>query len=195
MLSRHCGFSLTELLVAFGISLSLITAGLAFYSSFAEQLTRLQVTLSLRQETRFLLSVMERELSRAGYGLVTDLPISASSPFQQQWAISERAGEQASSCILFGYDVNQNQVFDETSPAEGRGFRLYKGALEYRMDNLTCADGRWQDASDTSLLSITTLTFIPGALAGTLAITLTTRATTFPDITMTVHHMVHLHNA
>ncbi len=161
---RASGFSLVELMVSITVGL-VVLAGVT--TMFAHNVKAGGDTLKmarLNQELQAVMSLMTRDLKRAGYWGNASFAIgsgtSNTNPFTLD-APSNYGSEPANSCITFSYDRNGNGV-ETTSPSgddERFGFRRRSGAVETRQEGKTCAETGWEDINDTVTTEITGLTF------------------------------------
>lgn len=165
---RVSGFSLVELMVSIAVGL-MVLAGIT--TMFAHNVKASGDTLKmarLHQELQAVMSLMTRDLRRAGYWGSASLSIgsgtSNTNPFTLD-APSQYGSEPANSCITFSYDRNGDGAVT-TSPSgddERFGFRLRNRAVETRQSGATCSETGWEDINDTTTTEITGLNF---ALAG-----------------------------
>jgi len=172
---RQAGFTLTELMIATGLSLTVIAAVLTGYvATYTNSLGTLAGS-KLNHEITTLMSLMGNDIRRAGYwGGISASEDPLGNPFN---VVGESAltvfdsvvgnnsvGPLGSgTCIVYAYDlatdgaVNADELF---------GFRLNNGVVQMRTSGTpgnaaSCADPSdvWEDLTDINMVNITTLTF------------------------------------
>jgi len=173
----------------------------------------------LNQELQAVMSMMTRDIRRAGYWGNASSAIGSSTPNPNPFALDATGnyiGEAANSCITFSYDMDGDGNLDVGSgasptddPDERLGFRLNSGALEARQSGFDCTAGGWQDITDSVTTEITGLTFaldtksvdIDGLGAGTsliivreVTITLSGRLRKDTGVSRTLQDKVRVHN-
>lgn len=160
---KQHGASLIELMIAMTLGLGSLSviASVIGYGIGANG--KLLANSRLSEEVNAIGSLISRDLKRAGYSadttaLVTD-PTASPSAFANSVVVSQHPDESADSCIVFAYDRNTNGVLDTVGTNENYGFRLRSGAVEIRKAGAACADGGWENLTDTDMVSITGLSF------------------------------------
>ncbi|MCL4316405.1 MAG: prepilin-type N-terminal cleavage/methylation domain-containing protein [Gammaproteobacteria bacterium] len=161
---RASGFSLVELMISIAVGL-LVLAGVT--TMFAHNVKASGDTLKmarLHQELQAIMSLMTRDLRRAGYwGNASSATVPGNSdtnPFTLDNP-GKYGSEPDDSCITLSYDRNGDGVVT-TSPSgddERFGFRLNDGAAETRQSGADCSAGGWEDINDTVTTEITGLNF------------------------------------
>jgi type IV pilus assembly protein PilW len=167
------GFTLTELMITIGISMSIISSVLIGYlATYSSSLSTLAGS-KLNQDMSALMSLMGNELRRAGYyGAVAASP--AANPFSQvdDTALevfdsiagnAQQAATGNGTCIVFAYDLDEDGVVDAN---ELGGFRLNGSTVEMRTagnladpDSCASAGNTWMALTDPNFITITTLDF------------------------------------
>ncbi len=179
---RASGFSLVELMISITIGLVVLGGVVSiFVSSVKSNADALKMT-RLNQELQAVMSMMTRDIRRAGYwGTATNaigsLLVSGvetrpnTNPFDNpatftRVATGKYGSEAANSCITFSYDTDADGNIDVGSGAaptngtdERFGFRLNSRALETRESGALCTDDGWQNITDERSTRITTLQF------------------------------------
>lgn len=168
------GFSLVELMISIAVGL-LVLAGVT--TMFAHNVKASGDTLKmarLNQELQAVMSLMTRDLKRAGYWGNASSAIGTGTPNTNPFTLDtpgNYSGEPANSCITFRYDMDGDGNVDlgptdgsagppKTNDADERlGFRLRSGAVETRGRGTDCAGGWWEDITDTVTTEITGLNF------------------------------------
>ncbi len=170
---RGSGFSLVELMISITVGL-VVLAGVT--TMFVQNVKAGGDTLKmarLNQELQATMSLMTRDIRRAGYWGNASSSIGTgpnANPFTLD-APGNYGVEAAGSCITFSYDRDGDGNIDvgsgSASPAnnadERFGFRLRsgEGVVETRQSGAACTAGGWEDLTDTVNTEITGLTFTP----------------------------------
>jgi prepilin peptidase dependent protein B len=147
-------------LVEFIISMALAgTVMLSFSSSFITglmQSTRAEHTYQVQQEAQSMITIIQRELARAGYMKRGQVQLGSSNPFVYQESKLYQLNSSAD-CITYRYDRDKNGQLNQ----EYFGFRLKDGGIQQRKGSAVNCDGGlgWETISDTSNVVITQLTF------------------------------------
>lgn len=182
---RYCqraqrGFTVTELMITVGLSLSVISAVLVGYlATYSSSLNTLAAS-KLSQDMSALMNLMVNDLRRAGYsGTVPTTPASnnfsildltALEVFDNMTSNTQVAPTGSGSCIVYSYDLDEDGIVDAN---ELFGFRLTTtGVVQMRTsgnpaDPDTCGASlspsltpvTWSDVTDPKFITVTTLTF------------------------------------
>ena len=168
------GFTITELMVTVGLSLSVISSVLIGYlATYSSSMDTLAAS-KLNQDMSALMNLMVSELRRAGYsGVVPTTPASnlfslvdntALEVFNNMTSNTQQAATGSGSCIVYSYDLDGDGVVDA---AELSGFRLTTtGVVQMRTagntadpDSCASASNTWSDLTDPDFITVNTLTF------------------------------------
>lgn len=173
------GFTVTELMITVGLSLSVISSVLIGYlATYSSSLNTLAAS-KLNQDMSALMNLMVNELRRAGYsGTVPTTPASnlfaltnntALEVFDDMTSNTQQAATGSGSCIVYTYDSDEDGVVDA---AELSGFRLTTaGVVQVRTsgdtaDPDTCASTAspttpitWEALTDPDFITVSELTF------------------------------------
>lgn len=179
------GFSLLELMIAMALGLIVIGGTVSMYISTIRGSADTVNSARLNYDLETVMQVMVGDIRRAGYwgGAVVD-SVATDNPFTGNLAavdaniiISNLAGEDADSCVLYTYDADASGVntssinlpalnTDDVADDEFYGFRLREGGIDMRLttDDIavsTCSndDGNWAPIIDTNKVNVTSLTF------------------------------------
>lgn len=211
---RASGFSLVELMVSLAVGL-VVLAGIT--AMFAHNVKASGDTLKmarLHQELQAIMSLMTRDLRRAGYWGNASLSIGSGTSNTNPFILDSPAkfgSELDGSCITFSYDRDGdgNVTVSSEDTDERFGFRLNNRAVEARKSGKTCAETGWVDINDTTTTEITGLNFalatrstdIDGAGSGAsrivvreVTVTLTGRLRNDTSVTRTLRDTVRVHN-
>lgn len=168
------GFTITELMITVGLSLSVISSVLIGYlATYTSSLDTLAAS-KLNQDMSAMMNLMVSEIRRAGYsGTVPTTPASnlfalvdntALEVFNDMTSNTQQSGTGSGSCIVYTYDIDADGIVDA---AELAGFRLTTtGVVQMRTsgntaDPDTCAtsSNTWTDLTDPDFITVSVLTF------------------------------------
>lgn len=170
----QAGFTITELLITIGLSLSVVSSVLIGYlATYSSSMDTLAAS-KLNQDMSALMNLMVSDLRRAGYSSV--VPTTPSSNlfaavdntalevFNNMTSNTQQAANGSGSCIVYSYDMNKDGVVHATDLT---GFRLTtSGVVEMRTsgntaDPDTCAttSNTWTPLTDPDFITVTALTF------------------------------------
>ncbi len=168
------GFTITELMITVGLSLSVISSVLIGYlATYTSSMDTLAAS-KLNQDMGAMMSLMVSELRRAGYsGTVPTTPTSNSFALLDNTALevynnmtsnTQQAATGSGSCIVYAYDIDEDGVVDA---AELAGFRLTTaGVVQLRTagntadpDTCSTTSNTWTDLTDPDFITVGTLTF------------------------------------
>jgi prepilin peptidase dependent protein B len=169
------GFTITELMITVGLSMSVISSVLIGYlATYSSSMDTLAAS-KLNQDMSALMNLMVNEMRRAGYsGVVPDPPTAnafatngttALTVFNNVTSNTQQSGTGSGSCVVYSYDMDEDGVVDAV---ELGGFRLSAtGIVQMRTSGdtatpNTCAsttNNVWSDLTDLDFLTVTALTF------------------------------------
>ncbi len=170
---RHAsGFSLVEMMISITVGLVVLAGVMTMFVHNVKAGGDAMKMARLNQELQAVMSIMTRDIRRAGYWGNASSAIGSATPNTNPFTLDapgNYAGELTNTCITFSYDMDGDGNVDVgssgTSPAnnasERLGFRLRSGAVEAREGGASCTDGGWEDLTDTVNTEITGLTFTP----------------------------------
>ncbi len=175
---RASGFSLVELMISIAVGLVVLAGITTMFAHNVKAGGDAMKMARLNQELQAVMSMMTRDIRRAGYWGNASSAIGAplnpanTNPFDDpatftRVATGNHGTAPLNSCITFSYDRDGDGNIDlgssGASPAnnadERLGFRLNSGALEARKSGAACTAGGWEDLTDTATTAITSLTF------------------------------------
>jgi Tfp pilus assembly protein PilW len=167
------GLGLVELLISVAIGLFLLAGLTDFLGRSLTQSGRNFQDARLTQDLNTAMDLMMRDLRRAGYSGtaqgVTTAAGAAANAFTQVVAANDGGISLATAgCALYSYDLpaSQNGTLEA---AENLGFRLQGGAVQAGTGVTACNAGTWQPVTDSTLSTITALTFEYLDAAGNVA--------------------------
>jgi len=153
---RVRGVGLVELVISIALASAVM---LSFSSSFFIshlQSIRAEHTYLVQQEAQSIMTIIQRELARAGYIKRGLTQLGTTNPFVYQ----ERKLYQLNSsadCITYRYDRDKNGQLNQ----EYFGFRLKDGSIQQRKGGEIDCDGGlgWETISDKANVVVTQLAF------------------------------------
>jgi prepilin-type N-terminal cleavage/methylation domain-containing protein len=211
---HHKGFTLIELLIAIAISLIIISAVLTMFTAMSSSNIDYLKSVRLNHELRAVMSVMVRDLRRAGHNqdaAAESIAATSINPYSnsaggatvQATVLSVSGSNTTDRTVRFSYDR------DDDANVEAYGYRLNVtggvGAIEYcNSDAATngAACTNWQDLTDSNLIDIDFLDFELDTIdvaSGTLTIrqltiTMTGTLISDPDFTRTISEVIKIRN-
>ncbi len=162
-LSKQVGISLVEILIGMAIGIAALTAVASVLGYGIGVNANLLSSSRVNEESSNILSLIQRDIRRAGYSgdtlAMLEDPEANPSPFADTIVLSAYPDETANSCILFSYDANNNGTIETGINGESFGYRLKDNVAEIRQGDLTCIDEGWLALSDEDVVLINGLTF------------------------------------
>lgn len=172
---KQAGFTLTELMVSTGLSLTVIAAVLTGYVATYTNTLGTLASSKLNHEMTSLMSLMSNDIRRAGYwGGLNASTDPTGNPFNvvgdtaltvfDSMAGNSSVGPQGSgTCVVYAYDLASSGNVDAD---ELFGFRLNSGVVQMRTagtpgNPASCADPDdvWEDLTDINTVNVTALVF------------------------------------
>jgi prepilin peptidase dependent protein B len=153
------GITLLELLISTVIGLFILGVVLGLFVSMIRSDTENVKAIQLNQELRGTMSLISRDIRRAGANQNAAVDATGSTPSNPfsvagTTRLSVAANQQgdANSCVTYSYDSNQT--------SELYGFRLDSdnNTVETRANGAACDAGGWDDMTDNTLINIETVT-------------------------------------
>ncbi len=170
------GFTLTELMIAVALGMSVISSVLVGYLATYSGSVSTLANSKLSQEMATVMNLMIEDIRRAGFSGAVLAP--ATNPFNQPATTAlttfdnpidnNQLGPQATTgtCLLYSYDrFPVGAPNGSVEAADLFGFRLNAGAIEMRTTGVpanapTCAGvGEWTPLTDPNFIQIQALTF------------------------------------
>lgn len=200
---EQAGFTLIELMIALAVSLIVVGAAVSLAVNISQAATQSTLYARTTQDMRTLMSVMSREIKRAGYNVngINRIGTGLSSPNHSLFLSNQVSG--IASCVMFGYDTldvgngtrdSTPGVLSAAEESEWRGFRRVVvdgvGVLQMRLAGAGVATGcaggghTWTNLSDPDTLDITELRFDMTRVAEAVAGTVNNPATNAPAIAL-----------
>jgi prepilin peptidase dependent protein B len=177
---RDRGFTLIELMVALVLGLLVVGGVMAVFISTYQANAQNIKMVRLNEELRAVMSMMARDIRRAGVRQLAWQPslLGTPNPFANNvnWVVTKFGSETARSCVTFAYDSDGD---DALTNADRFGYRLNAGAVELRQAGAACTAGGWQNITDENVARILNLNFtatlepgVSGVAVRTVIITL-----------------------
>lgn len=174
--SSQSGFTITELLIAVALGLTIISSVMMGYLATYRSSIGTLAASKLTQDMNALVSLMVNDLRRAGYtssvaGIVnpmqnkfSEVNKTALEVIDDMASNTQATATGSGSCIVYSYDMDEDGVVDA---GELLGFRLNAGVLQMRVsgaigDPDTCADAigqTWSNLTDPDFMTVNVLTF------------------------------------
>lgn len=154
------GMTLLEVLIAMAVGLIILSAALGMLVSMIKADSENAKAIQLNQELRGAMSLITRDIRRAGANQNAAANATASPPSNPfsvsgstRLSISANPQGDANSCVTYSYDSNDG--------SELYGFRLdsTNHTVETRASGAACNAGGWDDLTDLNLVNITGLSF------------------------------------
>jgi len=148
----NAGYVLIETMISLTLVGVISTGIYSVFSNHEIQKNRAEQYYIVQQEAHNILTIMQRELARAGYTLAGE----GVNPFiynnDEIYILNPRQD-----CIMYRYDRNEDGVFSR----ESFGFRLHNGGLQQRKGSeVSCEGGLgWEMMSDSASTKISALQF------------------------------------
>ena len=157
-----CGHGLIELMISITLGGIIFTGSSYIHATHEVQNNRAEQYYLVQQEALNVLTIMQRELGRAGYSS----NIAAANPFiysDDKIYILNPSND----CIVYRYDRNEDGMFRD----ENFGFRLHRGGVQQRKGSEVDCDGGlgWEMISDAANTDIIQLQFTVSQQRYTLA--------------------------
>ncbi|ANX03029.1 PilW family protein [Immundisolibacter cernigliae] len=169
--ARSAGFTLIELMVSLVLGLVVIGGVMGVFMSTYQANAQNIKAVRLNEEMRAVMSLMTRDIRRAGVRtlawqpslLGSDNPFSTA-PTAGMWTVSNMSGVAANSCVRLAYSVSTGDgtADDDTAATNRFGYRL-NTAGEIETYNHTgtwsCGGGGWQPVTDGNIAWVRSLVF------------------------------------
>ncbi|RDV29320.1 prepilin cleavage protein [Alteromonas aestuariivivens] len=178
-MAKQTGVTLMELLISLALGASALVAVASLIGYGIGTNANLIASARLNEEVSSVLSLMQRDIRRAGYSGATVAtvadPAGSPSAFSDSLQVSEFTGEAADSCVLFSYDADGDGVLDGGVNGDSFGYRLNNQQIEMRQNGSDCEATDWLDLTDSGVINVTGLNF---ALTETVESNVTTTTMT-----------------
>jgi prepilin peptidase dependent protein B len=162
MLMKHKGFSLVELLLALLLGMLLLAMVIGLYVSTVANGAKSLKYSRLRTDLQSIMSLIETDIRRAGYGGEAFLVASGGT----------QTIDSLNNCIIYSYDYDLNKELDDSNRM---GFRFNNDENEIQFGTSVnplaskCFDeGTWTALSDNQFIKITDLNFNVSSATNTI---------------------------
>ena len=163
---RSAGFTLIELMVSLVLGLVVIGGVMGVFISTYQANAQNIKAIRLNEEMRAVMSMITRDVRRAGVRALAWQPslLGSPNPFSTAtlWSITNMSGAPARSCILLAYSITND---NGAAPQNRYGYRLNRntGSVEAynhtALGDWSCDGNNWQPLTDSSIAWIQTLQF------------------------------------
>lgn len=153
---RVGGFGLVELVISIALAGAVMVSFSRSFVTGLVQSIRAEHTYQVQQEAQSIMTIIQRELARAGYMKRGLAQLGSNNPFVYQEDKLYQLNSSAD-CITYRYDRDKNGQLNQ----ESFGFRLKNGGVQQRKGSVVSCDGGlgWETISDTANIMVTELTF------------------------------------
>lgn len=169
MLTRSRGFTLIELMVALVLGLVVIGGVMGVFISTYQANAQNIKSVRLNEEMRAVMSLMTRDIRRAGARDLAWQPslLGSDNLFANDvnWVVSRYDNTvPVNSCALFAYDSNANDLVDNV---DRMGYRLRREvsggvarqSVEMRRTGTACNGAGWEKVTDENIMNVLDLDF------------------------------------
>ena len=178
------GFTLIELMVALVLGLVVVGGVMGVFMSTYQANAQNIKSVRLNEEMRAVMSMMTRDIRRAGVRDLAWQPslLGTPNPYANNlnWLVTGyNAAVPVNSCVQFTYDADglfnpSPTVLDWVSTVDRRGYRLRReGTLQFvemRRTGTDCDGGGWEKLTDENIMNVLDLDFAvtiePGTTTG-----------------------------
>lgn len=182
--TRNRGFTLIELMVALVLGLVVVGGVMGVFMSTYQANAQNIKSVRLNEEMRAVMSMMTRDIRRAGTRDLAWQPslLGTPNPYANNlnWSVTRYdAAVPASSCVQFAYDADglfnpSPTVLDWVSTVDRRGYRLRREgtsqSVEMRRTGTACNGAGWEKITDENVINVLNLNFTttlePGLSSG-----------------------------
>ena len=158
---KHRGFTLIELMISIVIGLIILAAVVGMFVTLIKSDNDNLKSIRLNQELRAAISLITRDIRRAGANqnaAINSSTIPPTNPFSVVGGtrLTIAANQQGilNSCVIYSYDAN-----DGSNEAYGYRRDSTDGTIEARAAGGLCSASGWLTITDDHLVNITALTF------------------------------------
>lgn len=155
------GFTLIELMISIVIGLIILAAVMGMFVTMIKSDSDNLKSIRLNQELRAAMSLIARDIRRAGANrnaVVNSSTSPPTNPFSvaggTRLTIADNKEGTANSCVTYSYDAN-----DTSNELYGYRHNSTDGKVEARANGAGCDANGWLTVTDEKLVNITTLTF------------------------------------
>lgn len=181
------GYGLIELMISMSLAAVILTGAWSILATQQLYNERAEQHYLIQHEAKHLLTVIQRELNRAGFNANADVvnPFVYLDPTDNSADIFILNSNQ--DCITYRYDRNEDGIFSN----EDFGFRLHNEGVQLRKgSNVSCDGGLgWEMISQAKNIAITQLRFSvmsktvsPVIVKGVITMTLSIRHRQLADV-------------
>lgn len=157
MKSMQRGFTLIELMISIVIGLIILTAVIGMFVTMIKADNDYLKSIRLNQELRSSMSLITRNIRRAGIdgsGATRGIGPYPFSTTATRLTIGNNDHGDVNSCMSFAYDENENGLDDGNTERYGYRWDSVDGAIEIRKSGIACTAGGWENFTDETLIEI-----------------------------------------
>lgn len=165
MNTRNRGFTLIELMVALVLGLVVVGGVMGVFMSTYQANAQNIKAVRLNEEMRAVMSLISRDVRRAGTRDLAWQPslLGSPNPFSTAtaWKVSNMSGAAANSCVRLAYSISNDNGADA---ANRFGYRLNPTTRAIQTYNHTasdwhCGGSNWQSVTDSNVAWVQSLVF------------------------------------
>lgn len=204
-ITRQKGFTLIELMIGIVVAAIAMAATLSAFISVVRSNADYLSMIKINQELNTVMTVMVRDLKRAGYdGNTTGKTVD--NQFMDTATGTDISINVGNDCISFSYDLNGDGTVDSSGDADdlfGYRYDSTDNAIEMRNGASNCAGGGWVNITDEDSIVISDLSFTDSSLSLTnsaeneirfIEISITGRLDNDSSVTRTLTERVRVRN-
>jgi len=161
---KQRGFTLIELMISMVIGLVVLAAVIGMFVTMIKSDNDNLKSIRLNQELRAAMSLITRDIRRAGVDGAAATRGTGPYPFSTsttRLTTDNNVQGDANSCVIFAYDEDIDGIDDGNTARFGYRWDSSKGTIESRKDGLDCTASGWENITDDNLVEI-----FPETIAG-----------------------------
>lgn len=195
VIARNRGFTLIELMVALVLGLVVVGGVMGVFMSTYQSNAQNIKSVRLNEEMRAVMSMMTRDIRRAGVRDLAWQPslLGSANVFANDvnWVVSRYdTTVPANSCALFAYDSDSNDVLGNPDRMGYRMRREVSGGIarqsvETRRTGTACNGAGWEKVTDENIMNVLSLNFTTTLEPGTSGVAVRTVIVTLDAATHT----------
>ncbi|MDD5267265.1 MAG: prepilin-type N-terminal cleavage/methylation domain-containing protein [Methylococcales bacterium] len=160
----EAGFTLIELMISIVIGLIVLSAVISMFVTMIKSDNDNLKSIRLNQQLRAAMSLITRDIRRAGFDGLGATRAAGSYPFStplSRLTIGNNDHGNANSCVGFAYDEDKDGIDDGNAERYGYRWDSVDGAIEIRKSGIACTVGGWENLTDETLIEL-----FPETIAG-----------------------------
>lgn len=151
------GFTLIELMISMLIGLIILAAVIGMFVSMVKADNDYLKSIRLNQELRAAMSLITRDIRRAGNDGSGATRGTGPYPFStsaSRLTVGNNVQGDVNACVGFAYDEDKDGVDDGNDERFGYRWDSTEGAIEIRKSGIACDTGGWENITDNRLIEI-----------------------------------------